>query len=138
MTDCLFVYGTLMRAAARVAMGRNMRARLEADGAWFGAATIGGRLYELGSYPGLFPSTRSSDRVHGEVYRLHDPSASWVWLDAYEGIPAGRTLSGDEYARIVAPITLASGTRLEAWVYTMITEPAASRLIPDGRWRGGV
>jgi gamma-glutamylcyclotransferase (GGCT)/AIG2-like uncharacterized protein YtfP len=135
MIDCLFVYGTLMRAAAGVAMGRNMRARLDMEGDWLGAASTGGRLYDLASYPGLFPSTRNGDRVRGEVYCLRDPSASLVWLDVYEGIPVGRTLSGDEYARVIAPITLTNGTQSDAWVYTLVTEPSATRLIPDGRWR---
>lgn len=135
MIDCLFVYGTLMRAAADVAMGRNMRARLDAEGVWLGAATISARLYDLGSYPGLVRATHHGDRVHGEAYRLRDPVASFVWLDAYEGIPAGRTRSGDEYERVVVPAILADGASLEAWVYTLMTEPAASQLVPGGRWR---
>ena len=134
MIDRLFVYGTLMRAAATVAMGRDMRARLDAEGDWLGAATLGGRLYDLGTYPGLIRSTRSDERVHGEVYRLRDPRASLVWLDAYEGLPASQS-RGSEYERVVDRATLADGARLDAWVYSLIAEPAITRLIAGGRWR---
>ncbi len=135
MIDRLFVYGTLMRAAATVAMGRDMRARLDAEGDWLGAATLGGRLYDLGTYPGLIRSTRSDERVHGEVYRLRDPRASLVWLDAYEGLPVGQTQSGHEYERVVDRTTLADGTHIEVWVYALISEPDRTRVIPTGRWR---
>ena len=134
MIDCLFVYGTLMRAAATVAMGRDMRARLDAEGDWLGSATLCGRLYDLGAYPGLVRSTRNGERVHGEVYRLRDPHASFVWLDAYEGLPAGQTRS-HEYERVVDRALRRDGSIIEAWVYGLITEPNGARFVAEARWR---
>lgn len=135
MIDRLFVYGTLMRAAATAAMGRDMRARLEAEGDWLGAATLSGRLYDLGAYPGLIRATPNGDRVHGEVYRLRDPRASFVWLDAYEGIPAGQTLSGHEYERVVDRAARPDGSSLDVWIYGLISAPDGARFVADGRWR---
>ena len=134
MIDCLFVYGTLMRAAATVAMGKTMRARLEAEGDWLGPATLGGRLYDLGSYPGLIRSTRSGERVRGEIYRLRDPHASLVWLDAYEGLPAGQTRGG-EYERVVDHALRPDGSSIEAWVYGLISAPDGARFVAEGKWR---
>jgi gamma-glutamylcyclotransferase (GGCT)/AIG2-like uncharacterized protein YtfP len=135
MTDLLFVYGTLMRAAAAAGMGREMRARLDAEGTWCGPATVAGRLYDLGRYPGLVSSGDASDapRVHGEVYRLRDPAASFAWLDPYEGIPAGR-LRGDEYERLVRTVVLAGGEQVAAWLYHWHAGIASAVLVPDGRW----
>ena len=50
-TDLLFVYGTLMRVS-RAAMGVRPRARLNREARFVGAATVHGRLFDLGAYPG--------------------------------------------------------------------------------------
>ena len=84
----LFVYGTLMPHAT-TAYGRDMRARLGREARLMGAATVCARLYDLGQYPGLVPSTDPSDVVHGVVLRLTDSEASLPWLDAYEGVTVG-------------------------------------------------
>ena len=48
----LFVYGTLMGSAAS-GYGRDMRERLHRESRSYGAATMQGRLYDLGSYPAV-------------------------------------------------------------------------------------
>ena len=133
MIEHLFVYGTLMRAASASTLGRDMRARLDAQGDWLGAATIAGQLFALDRYPALVASQQAADIVHGEVYRLRDPAASLAWLDTYEGLPAGKT-RGDEYERSVRQVTLASGPTIDAWVYTWLGDPTVSRRILAGRW----
>lgn len=135
MTDLLFVYGTLMRTAAAAGMGRDMRARLDAEGIWCGPASVAGRLYDLGRYPGLVSSGDALEamRVHGEVFRLRDAAASFAWLDRYEGIPAGR-LRGDEYERLVRTVVLAGGEHVTAWLYHWHAANASAVLVPGGRW----
>ena len=134
MTNCLFVYGTLMRAASASSLGRHERARLEASGEWLGAATIAGRLYDLGRYPVLVAPRARHERVHGEVFRLHTPALIFRWLDIYEGIPPGMT-RGAEYERVTATARLAAGDTIEAGVYLFAGNVAGLRRLPDGCWR---
>lgn len=133
MTDQLFVYGTLMRAAAASRLGRDMRERLERSGAWLGTASIEGRLYDLGRYPLLKPARSGADLVHGEVYRLSDPAAVFAWLDPYEGIEPGA--GRGEYERVVRPVTLTPGATSDAWVYLSAMDVPESRRLASGRWR---
>ena len=134
MTDHLFVYGTLMRAASASPLGRDMRARLEREATWRGAATTAGRIHDLGSYPVLTPAGEPGEIVHGEAWQLGDADAVFRWLDPYEGIEAGRSVH--EYARLVRRATLASGAAIDAWVYVYAgAVPASARRLADGRWR---
>ena len=138
MIPYLLVYGTLMRRAAVAHMGHAERQRLEVQGDWLGAAQIAGRLFDLGQYPVLDapkPPDEKSHRetVHGEVFRLHAPQVTVRWLDLYEGIPPGQE-SGNDYARVLRPVRLATGEVLEAWVYVLAGDADAAPLIPDGRW----
>lgn len=133
MTRHLFVYGTLMHAAAASRLGAEQRARLAAAGVWRGPATLAGRLLDKGSYPMLVAPTDHGDVVHGEVYELEAPDAVFRWLDPYEGIPAGRT-EGDEYARVSRRARLADGTEVAVWVYVCAAAPAGLPEVPGGRW----
>lgn len=131
MSEFLFVYGTLMSRAA-TDYGRDMRERLHRETRNFGPATIQGRLYDLGSYPGVTTSDDPGEVVHGEVLRLADAQAVFIWLDAYEGIVAGR--ADNEYARVLAPARLHGGTLVSAHVYRYLGDPGRVRWLPDGRW----
>src|SRR5262249_3869026 len=66
MNPHLFVYGTLL---SRVRHPMGVRLRREAS--LIGAASIQGRLYSLGRYPGLVESADAGDIVHGEAYALN-------------------------------------------------------------------
>ena len=134
-THHLFVSGTLMSAAAG-RLGRAERERLQRQSDSLGAATVCGRLHDLGSYPGLVASDDAADVVHGEVFALRDATASLRWLDAYEGLIAGNHDS-NEYQRAVRPVRLASGSELTAWVYLYARGPATARVLADGRWPTG-
>ena len=140
MLQNLFVYGTLMRAAADARLGRTERARLEAAGEWLGPARITGCLYDLGAYPVLVaPPADVAARpdhatVHGEVFRLRAPAMTFRWLDVYEGIPPGKT-TGAEYERGIAKVHLDDGDQIEAWVYRSFGPIGRARHIPNGRWR---
>jgi gamma-glutamylcyclotransferase (GGCT)/AIG2-like uncharacterized protein YtfP len=133
----LFAYGTLM-SGLDCAMGRPERVRLAGETRSLGAATVQGRLYELGSYPGFVMSDDPSERVAGEVLRIGDAAATLAWLDAYEGIgPArhdGDRAEADEYDRILVPARLAGGTLVSVWIYRYRGGLAGLRWLQDGRW----
>src|SRR5688572_4655538 len=103
MNSWLFVYGTLM-SQVRHPMG----ARLRREARILGEATIEGRLYSLGRYPGLVEAADGHYAVHGEVYALNTPATSLRWLDVYEGIVPGKP-DLSPYARVERPVRLASG-----------------------------
>jgi gamma-glutamylcyclotransferase (GGCT)/AIG2-like uncharacterized protein YtfP len=125
-TDCLFVYGTLMPAS-----GHPMALRLASESALLGAATMSGRLYDLGDYPGAVPSADPADRVHGMAVRLRNPATSLRWLDAYEGC-------GDDdaephaYQRVIASALLKSGQAIDAWIYYYRWPLSAARHLRNG------
>ena len=137
VTPYLFVYGTLMRAAAGARLGAAERARLAASGEWFGPATTDGRLFDLGRYPALVMSQEGRQFVRGEVYRLRAPCNSLQWLDAYEGIQPGAS-RGHEYARVSHPVRSLRGQTLVAWLYIFTGTVADARPLPHplpgGRW----
>lgn len=69
----LFVYGSLLRGS-RHPMAR----RLALESRKLGPATVTGRLYDLGFYPGAVPSANPQELVHGELLMLYSrtkPSA---------------------------------------------------------------
>jgi gamma-glutamylcyclotransferase (GGCT)/AIG2-like uncharacterized protein YtfP len=128
MNSLLFVYGTLL-SAIRHAIG----ARLRGEARLVGTATIQGRLYSLGRYPGLVESPDRQYAVHGEVYDLRAPAASLQWLDAYEGIVPGRP-DTNPYQRVERPVRLASGVTVTAWVYLYRKSVRGCREVLGGRW----
>jgi gamma-glutamylcyclotransferase (GGCT)/AIG2-like uncharacterized protein YtfP len=126
----LFVYGTLLTGAHHP-----MGERLRREARLVGEASIGGRLYSLGRYPGLV-ETAGEDQgegeiVHGEVYVLNNPANALKWLDAYEGIRPG---SPAEYERVERAVQLASGVTLLAWVYLYRRSVGLRPPVPGGRW----
>lgn len=140
MTPYLFVYGTLMRVADGWPLGRDMRRRLSACGAWIGPASMRGRLYDRGRYPLLVAHAGPGETAHGEIVRLRSPHTVFDWLDPYESVPRHRR-RGREYARVVSRAWLADGRELNVWVYAHTGSGAGLRRMASGRWltaaRGG-
>jgi gamma-glutamylcyclotransferase (GGCT)/AIG2-like uncharacterized protein YtfP len=129
----LFAYGTLMQAARGWRIGQSQRDRLAREGALVGAASVSGRLLDLGDYPGLVLTGDGDSRVHGEVVHLAAPERSFRWLDAYEGIVPGDH-AHNEYARIVTDAMLADGRILPVWLYVFQQEVSGRPAVPGGRW----
>jgi gamma-glutamylcyclotransferase (GGCT)/AIG2-like uncharacterized protein YtfP len=129
MNSHLFVYGTLLSTA-----GHPMGVRLQRQARLVGEASIGGRLYSLGRYPGLVETADAGARVHGEIYALANPAAALKWLDAYEGIVPGDHDEND-YVRTERAVRLPSGEEIAAWVYLYRKDVCRFPAIPDGRWR---
>lgn len=121
----IFVYGTL-RSNARI------RAVVGAASAWrrIGAASIRGRLYNVGPYPALRPAREPDDRVHGVVLEFADGGAALPLLDAYEEAVAAQL-----YVRRRCRARLANGSTLRAWVYLYNQSVRGLPRIADGRWR---
>ena len=128
--SCLFVYGTLMPERGGL-LGQVERRRLAREASRLGPATIQGRLYCLGQYPGLIHSERTADVVHGEALLLESPAATFSWLDEYEG---GDPEIEEVYERVLRPIRLATGEIRMSWVYLYLRDIAAARLLASGRW----
>ena len=124
-TDHLFVYGTLRRSADHPKHGLILPAT------FIGPGRFPGRLYDLGSYPGVVASDDPADRVHGEVYRLHDPAATLARLDVYEGCGAANP-PPTEYARSEETVRSSDGEAIRAYVYLYRWPLGGARRIVSG------
>jgi len=138
MNPNLFVYGTL-KSTYQGTFGRPMRDRLHKECKLLGPATMLGRLFDLGDYPGLAEPMSGADVVQGELLQLTDPLPSFIWLDAYEGILPGG-LAASEYRREERVVELRAemtSHRLhKAWVYVYARQVRDARLVPSGLWDG--
>jgi gamma-glutamylcyclotransferase (GGCT)/AIG2-like uncharacterized protein YtfP len=124
----LFAYGTLLAGRRPAAIARATR-RLAA----LGAATVRGRLYDLGAYPGLVLDPAAASAVHGTVFALPDDAALLAGLDAYEGFDPRRP-ARSLFVRTSVAAALADGRTLDCLVYVYNRDPANAPLLADGRW----
>lgn len=125
MPHPLFIYGTLHpdRAPAEIAAIARLLKLL-------GRATIQGRLYNLGDYPGvILAPVADIDTIPGELFSLPEGSASEAILsrlDAYEDFrPADSANS-----LFIRQLTLAKrerGSEIPCWVYTYNRRISESR-----------
>lgn len=132
----IFVYGTLRRDP-----GHEMFHLLAKHARYLGDATVAGRLFDLGEYPGmLWPDDSTS--VLGEVYEI-DPR---YWglvidqLDEYEGCGPGDA-EPHEYRREIVNARLATGEVVPAWAYVLNQWPTEHPEIRSGdyiAWRAKV
>jgi gamma-glutamylcyclotransferase (GGCT)/AIG2-like uncharacterized protein YtfP len=123
----LFVYGTLMQAYD------HPMARLLAENAEpAGEGSCCGQLYQIKHYPGLIASNDSSDRVFGELFRLHETDSLLAQLDEYEGCGPSAP-PPTQYIRVVRPITLPDRT-VDAWTYLYNRPVAGLKRIMSGRF----
>jgi gamma-glutamylcyclotransferase (GGCT)/AIG2-like uncharacterized protein YtfP len=121
----LFVYGTL-RPFAAVPMARWLARVAEHLG---GARTVG-RLYDLGSYPGL-RIVRGGESVRGDLYRVRRRSVLRA-LDRYE---AGTDARRPRFRRRPAFVTSDSGRRRAAWLYVYARPILRRARIAQGDYR---
>jgi gamma-glutamylcyclotransferase (GGCT)/AIG2-like uncharacterized protein YtfP len=134
MSGYLFVYGSLLPALAPPQV-RHLVAGLHS----LGPATTGGRLHDLGSYPGLVLD-RGTGRVHGQVFELSAQGNVLEALDAYEGYDVHKP-KDSLFARVLRPVCLGDREELEAWVYVFQGPVPQATLIPDGdylAWRQAI
>lgn len=128
----LFVYGTLRRDTQH-----QLYHMLARHASFLGEATVQGRLYDLGDYPGMvYPG---DGRVAGEIYLVAPSKWETVIrrLDEYEGC-TDNDPEPHEYRRDVVKAYLVDGDEVFAWAYVLNRVPANSREIESGdylSWR---
>ena len=110
MTDLLFVYGTLMNN-----IQSNIAGYLHQHSDFVGEGSLQGRLYDLGSYPGVIYDMQAGSCVYGHVFRLHDPENMLKRLDFYEGISLLQA-DKNEYRRELIPVEV-NKEQVNCWTY---------------------
>jgi gamma-glutamylcyclotransferase (GGCT)/AIG2-like uncharacterized protein YtfP len=135
MTHHLFVYGTLSPQHAPPEIAATVR-RLRP----VGAASVRGRLYDLGEYPGAILSKSSRSVIRGEVFELPSDAQTLSSLDSYEGFEPGKPGSS-LFVRRTWPVVMDDGTRLRCWVYVYNGDTRRALPVRSGRYtqrrRGG-
>ena len=128
-TRYLFCYGTLLRDAAPASVAALCR-RLPR----LAAATVSGRLYDLGNYPALVLGDADEQSVvRGEIVAVQSAS-DWLRLDAYEGVDSAHP-ERSLYNRVRTTATTESGEKVECWIYVYNRELKHAVLIDSGCWR---
>jgi gamma-glutamylcyclotransferase (GGCT)/AIG2-like uncharacterized protein YtfP len=117
----LFLYGTLLPGLVRPPFDA-----LVATLTLLGLATVRGRLYDLGPYPGLVLDEDASP-VRGELFALPNDSALLAALDDYEGSCL--------YRRVECRATTAAGETATCWVYECHADLSRAVVIPHGDYR---
>lgn len=90
-----------------------------------------GRLYNIGSYPGLILSDNPDEIVKGELFKIKDKRLVLNALDEYEGSvePFPKPW---EYQRVEAEITTEKGAKVLSWLYIYQWDVKEEMLIPSG------
>lgn len=125
MSEYLFVYGTL-----RTGLRPTEVMPLLAELTLVSAATVSGRLYDFGEYPGVVLEYGFGS-VTGELYELGDLPTHLSAFDSYEEFD-GSALSQSLFVRTKCRATLPSGQSVEAWIYVYNQSLNAARLIESG------
>lgn len=129
MPHHLFVYGTLSPRHAPPEIRATVR-RLRP----VGQASVRGRLYDLGEYPGAILSARSRSVIRGEVFELPEDSTTLPSLDDYEGFEPAKPASS-LFLRREWPVTMDDGKRLRCWVYIYNGTMKDAEPVSSGRYR---
>ncbi len=114
--DLLFAYGTLMR-------GLPLHYLIEERAEFVAAGSVGGRLVDLGRYPGALPEGAAT--IRGEVYRLQ----------LVDLLAALDSVEGPEFPRRLTPVRLDDGRQVRAWTYWFNGSVNGAVPIPDGDYR---
>jgi len=134
----LFVYGSLRPAAentSKISGADEARRLLSTYGEFIGTGYIGGRLLNLGCYPGWVPS--SDSRVPGDLMRLPEIGSAALLkaMDRYEGCcdAEGIHLDDSEYRRVLVDVETANGI-VVAWCYEYVGTPEAGTPVDKNDW----
>jgi gamma-glutamylcyclotransferase (GGCT)/AIG2-like uncharacterized protein YtfP len=123
-SDCVFVYGSLMR-------GFDLHHHV-ASASFVSTATVPGALYLAGAYPGM---VEGSGTVHGEVYRFDDVAVALEVLDEVEEYDPLDAPSS-EYVRVLRSARLdKDGSELLTWLYLYNRDVKGLVRIKSGDWR---
>jgi gamma-glutamylcyclotransferase (GGCT)/AIG2-like uncharacterized protein YtfP len=122
----LFVYGTL-----RYDSPHPLACYLASAATFLGRASVAGRLYDLGPYPGMTAAT--SERVWGHLFEMTDREATLQRLDAYEGCPLGEPIPA-HFQRHLMQAVDEQGHAHTAWVYTYHGEVNEEMRVLEGEY----
>lgn len=122
----LFVYGTLLSNIPS-SMSKFLRRRASL----VGKATVAGKLFDLGMYPGFVAG--GEDKVVGELYLIKPENAEQTMemLDAYESVTGE---AEDEYRRIEVTAQVGGGGSFRADTYEFTGSVEGKTLIPKGNY----
>ena len=126
MKQFLFTYGTLSNGKAPVEVKRLMKKLTP-----IGEASVHGRLYDLGDYPGLKSTRSTRQKVRGRVFELPDDPTVLEKLDEYEDYSTDRA-SKSLFVRRKVPARLDSGKKVSCWTYFYNGDVTEVRRIPSG------
>lgn len=96
---------------------------IEERARFLGLGRVGGRLLDLGGYPGALPG--GNGPIRGEIYQLESPRVLDE-LDAAEG---------PEFPRRLTSVRLDDGRELRAWTYWFVGSSDRGVVIPHGDYR---
>lgn len=120
----LFVYGTLLSGITS-----NIAGFLHRNSRLIGQASVPGRLYDLGHYPGLWHGPASTRTTYGELLELYQPELTLQALDSYEGI-GEHGAEVTEFAREWIVARLSNGREVHCWCYVLTFLPARAFFTP--------
>jgi len=126
MTEYLFLYGTLKPNEAASDVAETVRTLRRV-----GSATVPGRLYDFGDYPGAVIDRSAKTSIKGELFELPNDDSALNALDDYEEF--NRTdRKNSLFIRTRTVATLQGGRQLNAWVYVYNRNPGSARQIASG------
>lgn len=121
-TQYLFVYGTLRPQLAH-GEAKSLIAELEI----IGSATVQGKLYDFGAYPGVI---NEKGIVYGDLLRITN-SEQLISLDAYEECTGCSPL----FTRSITTAQSCEGNSIAAWIYLFCGQTKSGVLIASGDYR---
>src|SRR5216684_9386847 len=120
MTEYLFLYGTLKPNEAASDVAETVRTLRRV-----GSATVPGRLYDFGDYPGAVIDQSAKTSIKGELFELPNDDSALKALDDYEEF--NRTdRKNSLFIRTRTVATLHGGRQLNAWVYVYNRNPGSA------------
>jgi gamma-glutamylcyclotransferase (GGCT)/AIG2-like uncharacterized protein YtfP len=129
MTKYLFLYGTLIQANPPDKEIARIVKRLHR----VGTASVRGRLYDFGDFPGAVVDPSSNSFVRGELVELPDDENILQALDKYEEYDSANPRQS-LFVRSIVDIKMADGHLIEGWIYAYNKNPGDAPLIRGGNY----
>lgn len=125
----LFVYGTL-----RLGFSNHYAQLLQKNAIHKGRATINGKLFDVGGYPGIIRSTISHELITGDIFEFPFDSDLMAVLDEYE-MCSSTYPEPQEYKREIIKITTNNASIIRCWVYIYNWEISHHTRIQSGDYK---
>ena len=126
MSEYLFLYGTLLSGASTKESSRVVKKLTRV-----GIATVRGRLYDFGEYPGAVLDRASKSSIKGQLFELPDDDSTLKALDDYEEF-SSTDRKNSLFVRTRTRVTLQGGRQLNAWIYVYNRNPGNAPRITSG------